>query len=211
VQKGVAIAAGCAVLIVGLVVADRATSRTGDSVAIVGDSITALNRGAIEQDLDPAYKVQIAATSGMRTDQMMQAAQQLAATHPKQALINLGTNDVEQATSIDDAASNLAKMAAMFSSADCVHVVTVNTHMLSSKGDASARAQALDQKILELPKQLKNVDIVRWDQTIDDNVADHPPAGNLTKDTVHPNDDGVRELVNEYQGAFDGCHRPWPF
>ena len=81
---------GVVVLIVGLVVGDRSTSRTGDDVAIVGDSITALYEGPINQDLGAAYHVRIAATSGMRTDQMMQAAQELAATHPKQALINLG-------------------------------------------------------------------------------------------------------------------------
>jgi lysophospholipase L1-like esterase len=208
---GVAVSIGVLVLVVGLVIGDRLTSRTGDSVAIVGDSITALNAGAINQDLGAAYKVKIAATSGMRTDQMMQAAQELADTHPKQALINLGTNDVEQGTSLDAADANLKKMVSMFSSADCVHVVTINTHMLNKAGTAPKSAQELDTKILELPKQFKNVDVVRWDQTIDENVAAIPPAGNLTFDTVHPNPAGVLELLKAYRGAFDGCKRPWPF
>jgi lysophospholipase L1-like esterase len=207
----VAVTIGAAVLVVGLVIGDRLTSRTGDTVTIVGDSITALNAGPINQDLGPGYHVQIAATSGMRTDQMLQAAQVLAATHPKQALINLGTNDVEQGTSIDAAIANLEKMVSMFASADCVHVVTINTHMLNSSGHAPTGADQLDAKILELPKQFRNVDVVRWDQTISDNVADHPPAGDLTVDTVHPNQQGVQELLRAYQGAFDGCRRPWPF
>ena len=202
---------GVVLLLVGLLIGDRVTSRTGDSVAIVGDSITWLNENAINQDLGAAYHVQIAAKSGMRTDQMLQAAQELADTHPKQALINLGTNDVEQDTSLDAADANLKKMVSMFSSADCVHVVTINTHMLNKSMDAPKGAQELDAKILELPKEFKNVDVVRWDQTISENVADHPPAGNLTMDTVHPNADGVRDLVQAYRGAFDGCKRPWPF
>jgi lysophospholipase L1-like esterase len=211
VRTGVAVSIGVVVLVVGLVIGDRATSRTGDSVAIVGDSITALNAGPINQDLGPAYHVQIAATSGMRTDQMMQAAQELAATHPKQALINLGTNDVEQGTSIDAADANLQKMVSMFSTADCVHVVTINTHMLNSSGHAPTGADQLNARILQLPKQFKNVDVIRWDQTISDNVAEHPPAGDLTIDTVHPNKQGVQELLKDYQAAFDGCDRPWPF
>jgi lysophospholipase L1-like esterase len=202
---------GVVLLLVGLLIGDRVTSRTGDSVAIVGDSITWLNENAINQDLGAAYNVRIAAKSGMRTDQMLQAAQELADTHPKQALINLGTNDVEQDTSLDAADANLKKMVSMFSSADCVHVVTINTHMLNKSMDAPKGAQELDAKILELPKEFKNVDVVRWDQTISENVADHPPAGNLTMDTVHPNADGVRDLVQAYRGAFDGCKRPWPF
>lgn len=55
------------------------------------------------------------------------------------------------------------------------------------------------------------MDVVRWDQTISENVAEHPPAGDLTMDSVHPNDKGVPELVKAYRGAFDGCRRPWPF
>jgi hypothetical protein len=208
---GVAVSIGLVILVIGLVVGDRLTSRTGDTVAIVGDSITYLNQGSIHQELDPAYQVQIAARSGMRTDQMLQAAEELAATHPKQALINLGTNDVEQDTSIDAAIANLKTMVSMFGSADCVHVVTINTHMLNAHGDSPERASELDAKILELPHEFKNVDLVRWDQTITENVADHPPAGNLTMDTVLPNADGARELVKDYRAAFDGCKRPWPF
>ena len=49
----------------------------------------------------------------------------------------------------------------MFGSADCVHVVTINTHMLNAAGTAPEGARALDAKILELPKQFKNVDVVQ--------------------------------------------------
>src|SRR6478736_5091707 len=73
VRTGVAVSIGAALLVVGLVVADRATSRTGDTVAIVGDSITALNAAPLDRELGAAYHVRTAATSGMRTDQMMQA------------------------------------------------------------------------------------------------------------------------------------------
>jgi lysophospholipase L1-like esterase len=207
VVVGVAVGA----LTVGLVVADATTSRSGDTVAMVGDSITHVNQGAIEAALGSTFHSTVAAESGKRTDQMMQAAQELAATHPKQALINLGTNDVEQGTSVDAAAQNLARMVSMFSSADCVHVVTINTHMLSADGHSPERAAALNAKILELPKQFKNVDLVRWDQTIDQNVDSHPPAGDLTSDTVHPNEKGVEDLVGEYRGAFEGCQRSWVF
>ena len=91
-------------------------------------------------------------------------------------------------------------MVASFPQAECVHVVTLNTHMQDRDGEHQQGAEQINDAIRELPERHPNVSIIEWSELVDDDLADHPPIGTLTPDTVHPGPEGE-------QGAARGLRR----
>jgi hypothetical protein len=174
-------------------------------IVFVGDSITDQARPLIESRFGvPDASVQ--AVGGKKIDDMMVAAQALAATDPAQVVIDLGTNDVladEPAAPNGDA---LTQMIGLFPSAECVHLVTINEHMLSPTfGNVGPAAAALDQQIKTTADRNRKVRVIDWDQTVLDYDAAHDPNGPITIDTVHPTPMGQQLLIDAEQRSVDDC------
>src|SRR4051794_5044106 len=71
-------------------------SPSGPKVGIIGDSITDLSQSALHGALDPRYDVELVGKFGARADEVVPEAKVIAASHPREAIINLGTNDALQ-------------------------------------------------------------------------------------------------------------------
>jgi hypothetical protein len=176
-------------------------------VVFIGDSITDQARPALEQRFgvpDDSVK----AVGGKKIEDMMDAAKGLAATNPAQAVIDLGTNDVLADEPAAPNGAELTQMIGLFSSADCIHVVTINEHMLSPTfGNVGQAAAALNQQIDAIAQQNPKVHVIDWDKTVLDYDAAHDPDGPITVDTVHPTPMGQQMLVDGMQRSVDACRR----
>jgi lysophospholipase L1-like esterase len=210
VRAWIAVVAVAAVIVVGVVVLDHATNRDGDSVAVVGDSITQFGTGQLQSTLGPDFHLTIVGKGGKRSDELYADAVELAKTKPKQAIIELGTNDILQHVPISQVADDLGKIVDLFSASECVHVVNVNTRISKGGDKPAADATALDQRIDQLASDHHNVDVVDWNGMVQDSIDDDPPLGFIF-DGVHPTADGQRQLADEYESALQDCGRPWKF
>jgi lysophospholipase L1-like esterase len=195
-----------------------AGGRDGDAVVLLGDSITDWNRGPLTDALGETYQLTIEAQAGAPTDELMPAATTLAATRPDQVVINLGTNDIASGRSAAATAEDLDLMVRRFppptgdgEGTQCVHLVTVNTHMRTLRDEADVRrAEDLNRRIRRIAETRPNVDVIEWDRIIDEDWDEHPPAGTLTEDTIHPTTpEGRAKLVSLYADALDGCGGWW--
>jgi lysophospholipase L1-like esterase len=205
------LAAFGALVLLGVVIISSAGGRDGDSVALIGDSITDWNDGPLTDALGEPYSLSIAATAGAQVAELMGRATQLAATTPDQVIINLGTNDMTAGRSADDTIADIDAMIRLFPQAECVHVVTINTHMRTLRDRADVeRVEELNRAIRALPERFENVGVVAWDEIIDADWNDNPPVGTLTEDTIHPTTPAGRaRLVDLYADTLDGCGGWW--
>ena len=199
-------------LIVLLVVIDHSTSRDGDSVAVIGDSITVLDTGDLQHQLSSDFKLTVSARGGLTIGKSMAAAQLLAASKPSQVIIDLGSNDALSAVSLAQAQTDLHTMVGLFKEADCIHLVNVNTHMAAlGRGPVATEANQLNDEMRKIAAANSAVDIIDWDKIISDDIADHPPKGTLTGDTIHPGSRGQQLLADEADAVLHRCGRPWQF
>jgi len=175
-------------------------ARVGDRVTVLGDSITALGQNQMEHTLGDTYDLSVSGVFGARTDQRLQAAQLQAALNPTRAIINLGTNDVLQHRATNEIAANLVRLIGIYHEADCVYLVTINTH-LDQDGNRPQRAatdlNAVMERIVAQNSQLR---LIRWDQMID-----RAAPRQLTFDGVHPTPEGQRLLADAYATALRRC------
>jgi lysophospholipase L1-like esterase len=202
------LAAFGAFVLVAVLIIDASSGRAGDSVVLIGDSITDWNEGPLTDALGETYALAIRAKAGAETAELMPDAVAVAlAGKPDQVVINLGTNDMASGRSASDTIADIEAMVRLFPTAECVHVVTINPKMrtLENRADVQ-RVEELNEAIRSLPKRFDNVDIVPWDEIIDSDWDDHPPVGTLTEDTIHPtNPAGRTRLVELYSETLDGC------
>jgi len=179
--------------------------RSPGPVVFVGDSITDQARPLIESRFG-VDDDRLKAVPGKTIDDMMDAARGLAATSPPQAVIDLGTNDVLANEPAEPSGAALTQMVELFPSARCVHLVTINEHMLSpTYGNVGATAAALDQQMQSIAQSHPNVRIIDWDKVVLDYDAAGDPNGPITIDTVHPSALGQQMLVDAMQRSVDGC------
>lgn len=206
-----AIAAVVALLVI-LIVVDRSTTRDGDSVAIVGDSITFLDQGDIQRQMAGEFSLHVSATLGITLGRSLDAAKLLAGTRPQQVVIDLGSNDALSAVPIAQATNDLHAMVAVFKGADCIHLVNINTHMVAlGKGPVGVEAKQLNDEIHKMADANSAIDIIDWDKIIGDDIRAHPPKGQLTADTIHPGPVGQKLLADELDTVLHRCGRPWQF
>ena len=206
----IGVAVVSAVLIAGVAIVDHATNRDGDTVTIVGDSITQFGTGQLRKTLGSDFQLTIDGQGGKRSDEMYSAAVALAQTKPKQAIVNLGTNDILQRVPISQSADEIQKIVELFAGAECVHVVNINTHISQDGYHPSTEADALNQRLTQLSDTHPNVDIVDWNGMVSDGIDDDPPNGFIF-DGVHPTEQGQSDLADAYDDALQGCSRPWKF
>lgn len=186
--------------VIAYVVVDRLTSSEGRRVAIIGDSITAGNAQDLVNVIGPHFKLTLRAKAGLRTDEMIGQAQEIAGMKFDQVIINLGTNDVVQNVPTAQAIGNLRRLVAIFSGARCIHIVNVNAQM-KAFGAARPQATDLDNQIKALSHDTSRVDVIDWNAI----VTKH--GNGITIDTVHPTPAGEQLLAHAYSDALEGCRR----
>lgn len=180
-------------------------SRKGDTVAIMGDSITVVSEDALRKKLAD-FTLDFHAISGLRTDQLQGAAERAAASRPKQVIINLGTNGVLQGRSVEQMKADLDTMITTFSSAECIHVVTLNARMMTRADPGNSTARGVNDAIEDLVAAHPNVDKIDWNKVVESNERTGKNA--VTLDTIHPNAKGKLLLAEAYAKATRNCRKP---
>jgi lysophospholipase L1-like esterase len=203
------IAIGVVILLVILVViVDAATSRSGDTVVVLGDSITALGTNQLNSSLGSDYHLTINGHFGARVSDQENDAAFLGAIRAKQVIINLGTNDVINGVPTGQTALELQQMVQKFHGADCIHLVSINVNLHTPTKTFKPQAEALNTAIRKLASANSNVNVIDWN-AIDAPTVDTAHPNGLTIDGVHPTTDGQSQLIDAYSTALDRCGRPW--
>lgn len=180
----------------------------GERVAVLGDSITALDQEALTEDLGDEYRLSISGNFGKTAEQVLPEARELSERSFAQVIINLGTNDVLQGRSAAEAVDTIARQAEMFDSARCVHVVTVNEHMVNQRtgrftGDL---AESFNEALRSYARDHDRVSVIDWNEVASQHLNDsEPPTSSLTSDSIHPTESGNSELNDLYRQALSDC------
>lgn len=200
--------ASAAVLSV-LVVASSGCSNAGDSVVVLGDSITALGHGSLEESLGDTYGLSISGNFGKTVEQVIPEAQRLAGERSyDQVIINLGSNDVLQELPVDESMAAMRQMVALYPDARCIHLVDINEHMvIESTGEPRTdQAVAFNEALEELSGSDDRVSLISWNDVASEELNDdQPPWSNLTTDSIHPTDQGNDEIDRLYRTALRRC------
>jgi lysophospholipase L1-like esterase len=175
------------------------------SVAVLGDSITFFSAEALESGLGFRYDVTLNGQSGARLDERVDAAQELAATRPQNAVINLGSNDVLQARNLEASIAALQRIGAAFAGSSCIAVTTVNENM-AEPGDSGLhdRAVAFNAQLRAVAAQ-HGWRIIDWAGTVASYEQSGAPDGPISDDTIHPNDRGQQLLVAATYDVLATC------
>ena len=150
----------------------------GDRVLIVGDSVTYQSRGPLKKEFDWAGELNIKATSGLRTDELLPAAEEGVSHDPSSAAFMPGYNDVLQS---NVAQAKLPEMMDLAAEVPCSVWLLIPTHGVYSQ----ATAEAWNTRVREEAEKHDNVHVVAdWA-----NLVDNSPGYTLVKkeDAVHPN------------------------
>ena len=197
-----------AFLAVSLLFAPSCSDNSGDSVAVLGDSITSLDQADLNSTLGGDYELTISGNFGKTVSDVMPEAELMATRTYDQVIINLGTNDVLQERPIDKAIETLGAEVALFDSARCIHLVNINEHMLN-QSDGASRAEAAKAFNAELEKyaeRTEGVSVIDWNGVASSMLnGDDPPTSELTYDTIHPTAEGFAELNDLYSSALGSC------
>lgn len=190
----VLVASGC-----GLLVGPRR------STALLGDSITDQSRDTFDEVLGADHRLDIRAAPGVRTDEWIGEARRAAAARPDAVVVNLGTNDVFQATPIEQSTEAMDSVLTELDGVPCTFVVTVNESLVSGPGDdLPARAAAVNAEWRRLADE-HGAEVIDWSATVAGELAAGEPDGSVTSDTVHPTPHGERLLADLYDEALAEC------
>lgn len=195
-----------AVVVVGFLAG--CASNKGDSVAVLGDSITTLDQADLQSQLGGDYRLTISGNFGRTVEQVVPEAKVVSSRNHDQVIINLGTNDVIGDLPIDTSMATLAEEIAMFDSAKCIHLVNINEHMVDLRDGASLtkQAEAFNAALQDLAHRENRVSIIDWNSVAKDTLNDKsPPTSTLTKDSIHPTAEGNKKLNELYAEALGGC------
>jgi lysophospholipase L1-like esterase len=193
------------VLVIGYLGFRFMQNRSQVSTAVIGDSITDISRTTFEQALEPDYAVEVDGVGGARVDQMQGEADKVAATHPQQVVINLGTNDVIGKFPIDQSMKSYEEMINKFPDAACLHVVTVNEDIVAlSDPDYRNRAVEYNNRLRSLASQ-HHARVIEWNRIVHDYLAAGEPEGHLSTDSIHPTELGQKKLADAYRASLDAC------
>lgn len=150
----------------------------GERILIVGDSVTYQSRGPLKEEFAWAGELDIEATSGLRTDELLSGAEQGASHDPSSAAFMPGYNDVLQGKVAQAA---LPEMMAIAADIPCSVWLLIPTHGVYSQD----QAEVWNQRVRDEAAGLDNVHIVDdWAR-----LVDNSPGYTLVKkeDAVHPN------------------------
>jgi lysophospholipase L1-like esterase len=183
----------------------------GSSVAVLGDSITTFDQADMTQQLGKDYKLTISGNYGKTVEQVIPEAEVVSTRTYDQVIFNLGTNDsignLPTASSMDF----LKQMISMFPDAKCIHLVNINENMvdIANGQSVSAAAERFNKALEELVGTDQRLSIVDWNAETAATLNDKSPRwSTLTKDSVHPTEEGNRKLNALYAGALRACDNP---
>jgi lysophospholipase L1-like esterase len=175
---------------------------SGQKVGLIGDSITDLSRGPLQQGLGSENHIEIVGKFGARSDQVLPDVNVIAASHPAAAIINIGTNDALQQVPPEQLAANVQRILDELQDVPCRYLVAINEGITDKATGASrqAQAQALNEQLRSLGEE-NRIDVIDWNHTIAAN------GGNaaVTFDTVHLSTKGVVLLAKTYKDALANC------
>jgi lysophospholipase L1-like esterase len=198
-RLGVLAAVVLAALLVpaGVEIAVIATRKPKPTVAVVGDSITLLAGADISTALSHGYRSDVKAQIGKRIDQMLPTLAEELRTHPFAVVVNLGTNDAEQATTHPDWRSGFARMVELLGPARCVVLTTIGTLVPGSA--PRTVASQINGAIAGAVSSHQNFHVVDW------NAAVRGANGGslLGADRVHPSTAGELTLAALSRAVVD--------
>lgn len=173
----------------------------GNSIVLLGDSLTVLVHERFAADTDGTYDVKMSATWGLRIDEELDVAARVAADDPDQVVVNLGTNNVLQRYDSVASAEDLDTLVGQLSDVRCVHIVTVNEHISRLGEDYTAESTALNEAIRTVAARRLNTHVIDWNAIL----TERGTADLISEDGVHPNPAGVAALSAAYRDAVDDC------
>lgn len=171
------------------------------TVVLFGDSLTVLVMKDVTNGAKPDIDVTTKGTWGLRIDELIDPAAEVAATDPDQVVVNLGTNNVLQRRDIVASNQDLDRLVEELSDVRCIHLVTVNEQIHHLGGDFTKEARALNDEIRRLAARRLNTTVIDWNQM----VLDHAGDNIMDADTVHPNPAGITLLAAAYLEAIRAC------
>jgi hypothetical protein len=179
-----------------------------EHIAVVGDSITALSKGALRATLQPPYELEVAAANGKRIDQMLPALQrEVRRKHPVAVIENLGTNDAVQGGRQADWRASWAQMIATTVNVPCVVLTTINTATDTlSRGSVASDINVLIATLAA--SDPTKYQVVDWNGFI--RGQGYPSVLRyLQLDFFHPTARGSAWLAGRDKTAVDRCRRGW--
>jgi hypothetical protein len=174
------------------------------SVALIGDSITEQSAEVLADRLAARWDLVIDGRSGFTLAEQLPAARALAEWEPTQVVINLGSNDVARVSRVDVQA-RLAEMVALFPTARCIHLVTVNDGIVWSGRSYAAGAAAVNEAVAAIAAGSSRVGVIDWSAAVAEAEAAGPPGAPVLADTVHPTPIGRQLLGELYEEALSAC------
>lgn len=183
-------------------------SNSGDSVAVLGDSITSLDQPGLEEQFSDEYELVISGNFGDTVEGVLDEAEFLGGQSYDQVIVNIGSNDVLQRLPTEESIDNLETLLSNFESADCIHLVNINEHMVDNENGESVsdEAEAFNEALTELIDADSRLSLIDWQSKVADTLNDDDPrTSTLTKDAVHPTSEGNEELRDMYASALKDC------
>lgn len=177
-------------------------SDPGGKVALIGDSITDLSREPLQNALGADHTVEIVGKFGARSDQVLDDVKVIAASKPRSAIVNIGTNDALQQVPVDQTAATVGRILDELADVGCIHLVEINEGItVKATGESrSEEAKELNEALRQLADD-RGIGVIDWNETISE------AGGNdvITYDTVHLSTKGVVLMAEAYGKALDDC------
>ncbi|HYI61732.1 MAG TPA: SGNH/GDSL hydrolase family protein [Acidimicrobiales bacterium] len=186
------VVAAIVVAVAVLVVTD---DRGGTHVAAVGDSVTYLSAGVLQERFDWADRFDVQARPGFRTDQLVPVAEDLLADGPDALVLLTGYNDILQ---LADPEAGLQLMVEVATRAPCAVWMLVPV-----KGDYDrASMEAYNTRLEELTRPVSTIHLSpAWRDVVDAPEGPDPSSDLISTDRVHPTDAGSRILAEAMEAA----------
>ncbi len=186
--------------VIALLVATSGCSLVGDDgprVLVIGDSVTQMSAGPIDDALDWAGTVDDRAAYGYRTDQLVPAAEEGVADDPEMAVVVTGYNDLLQ-QGVEGGAIEPLRDA--LDEVPCVVWV-----LLPESGPYPAdQARRWNERIEIALDGDPTMHVASGWRALVDGSPDGPY---LLEDRLHPTAEGSRALAGVVDGALDAACR----
>jgi lysophospholipase L1-like esterase len=188
---------------------DEVDIERGDSIAVIGDSIVFVSSPALRDTLGSDYRTAIDGVVGATVAAMADDAEVMAGRHPRQVVINLGTNDVILGGTLSESMDDYEALVEVFTAAgsECIHVVTLSTRMEKLDPRINERAEQFNEFLRALAHR-PGITVLDWSLMLtlaSEGDGTQPPV-ELTTDSVHPTLDGSRAFAWLVQEALEsGC------
>ncbi len=178
------------------------------NVVVVGDSITYLAAGSIEDVVGSRYRTFLVYKVGMRIDQMLPGLGVALLAHaPVSAVVeNLGTNDALEGGKNADWRASWARMMSMTAKVPCVVLSTISpaADYFGKRPIASAINREVEELAKTDPRRYKVVD---WPGFLHEVDRRHPALffDYVSRDLIHERQPGARWLAEEDRAALADC------